>query len=109
MNADWRIFDALTCDHPMLADIKDWMLPPFSEKDKERWPPVEKETTVSVDAETKRRFEESLKQAYTPEVLKALQHTRPIRVTNFDRMRWWFRDACQRVKKAWYVLMGKEY
>jgi hypothetical protein len=25
----WDIFYALTCDHPMLADIKDWMLPPF--------------------------------------------------------------------------------
>jgi hypothetical protein len=28
MTGDWRIFDALTCDHPMLADIEDWMLPP---------------------------------------------------------------------------------
>jgi hypothetical protein len=28
MTGDWRIFDALTCDHPMLADIEDWMLSP---------------------------------------------------------------------------------
>ena len=29
----WGIFDALTCDTPALADIEEWMLPPFSEGD----------------------------------------------------------------------------
>ena len=29
----WGIFDALTCDTPELADIEEWMLPPFSEGD----------------------------------------------------------------------------
>lgn len=25
----WGMFDSLTCEHPMLADIEDWMIPPF--------------------------------------------------------------------------------
>ncbi len=31
---NWQRFDELFVDeHPMLGDIKDWMLPPFSESD----------------------------------------------------------------------------
>ena len=26
---DWDVFDSLTCDHPMLADINDRLLPPY--------------------------------------------------------------------------------
>ena len=33
----WDLFDALTCPHPMLADISDFMLPPFSEGDYKQW------------------------------------------------------------------------
>ena len=27
----WKFFDMLTCEHPMLADIEDWMIPPYPE------------------------------------------------------------------------------
>ena len=33
----WDIFNALTCDHPMLADIPEYILPPFSEGDIRKW------------------------------------------------------------------------
>lgn len=35
----WDIFDALTCDHPALADLEMWMLPKFSDADILRWYP----------------------------------------------------------------------
>jgi hypothetical protein len=36
-NNNWDIFDALTCDHPMLVDIADYMLFPFTEGDYKQW------------------------------------------------------------------------
>ena len=33
----WDLFDALTCDHPMLADIPEYILSPYSEGDKKKW------------------------------------------------------------------------
>jgi len=32
----WDIFNALTCDSPMLADITDDMLPPFNDRECKR-------------------------------------------------------------------------
>ncbi len=34
---NWDIFDALTGDHPMLADIEPWMLPPQKEREDREW------------------------------------------------------------------------
>ena len=34
---NWSLFDALACPHPMLTDIYDWMLPPFTEGDFKHW------------------------------------------------------------------------
>ncbi len=30
MSSNWDMFDAITGDHPMFADIEDWFLPPYS-------------------------------------------------------------------------------
>ena len=35
MTNHWDIFDALTSDHPMLADIEPWMLPPHPEEEED--------------------------------------------------------------------------
>jgi hypothetical protein len=37
MRDGWDIFNALTCDHPMLADIPEYILPPYSEGDIRKW------------------------------------------------------------------------
>lgn len=33
----WDLFLALTCDHPMLNDYEDYMLPPYRDVDIAQW------------------------------------------------------------------------